>query len=160
MSIKFSHSVITTNKSFVDRFVLRGCPPDKIKTVMNSPQESVFTKAALNSQNKSKENKFILMYHGLIVERYGLEDLVNAVKLLKNKIPEIELVIYGDGEYVPVLLKIIEEHRLNDTIKYFGTLSLEEIAEIIPSCDIGIIPNRLGPFTQINFPTRIFSTCI
>ncbi|MBK7631096.1 MAG: glycosyltransferase [Ignavibacteriales bacterium] len=156
MSIKFSHSVITTNKSFVDRFVLRGCPPDKIKTVMNSPQESVFTKAALNSQNKSKENKFILMYHGLIVERYGLEDLVNAVKLLKNKIPEIELVIYGDGEYVPVLLKIIEEHRLNDTIKYFGTLSLEEIAEIIPSCDIGIIPNRLGPFTQINFPTRIF----
>jgi glycosyltransferase involved in cell wall biosynthesis len=156
MSIKFSHSVITTNKSFVDRFVLRGCPPEKINTVMNSPQESVFTKAAANSQKKPNENKFILMYHGLIVERYGLEDLVNAVKLLKNKIPEIELVIYGDGEYVPVLLKIIEELRLNDTITYFGTLSLDEIAKIIPICDIGIIPNRLGPFTQINFPTRIF----
>lgn len=156
MSIKFSHSVITTNKSFVDRFVLRGCPPEKINTVMNSPQESVFTKAAANSQKKPNENKFILMYHGLIVERYGLEDLVNAVKLLKNKIPEIELVIYGDGEYVPVLLKIIEELRLNDTITYFGTLSLDEIAKIIPTCDIGIIPNRLGPFTQINFPTRIF----
>lgn len=156
MSIKFSHSVITTNKSFVDRFVLRGCPPEKINTVMNSPQESVFSKAAANSQKKPNENKFILMYHGLIVERYGLEDLVNAVKLLKNKIPEIELVIYGDGEYVPVLLKIIEELRLNDTITYFGTLSLDEIAKIIPACDIGIIPNRLGPFTQINFPTRIF----
>ena len=27
---------------------------------------------------------------------------------------------------------------------------------MIPECDIGIIPNRLGPFTQINLPTRIF----
>ena len=92
----------------------------------------------------------------LIVERYGLEDLVNAIKLLKDKIPKIELMIYGDGEYVPVLLKIIDELKLNDSIKYFGLISLDEIAEIIPECDIGIIPNRLGPFTQINFPTRIF----
>jgi len=105
---------------------------------------------------KSKENKLVLMYHGLIVERYGLEDLVNAVKLLKDKIPELELVIYGDGEYVPVLLKIIDKLKLNDTIKYFGIISLDEIAGIIPQSDIGIIPNRLGPFTQINFPTRIF----
>ena len=156
MSIKFSHSVVTTNKSFVDRFVQRGCPTEKINTVMNSPQESVFTKGVHKSKMKSNENKLVLMYHGLIVERYGLEDLVNAVKLLKDKIPEIELVIYGDGEYVPVLLKIIDELNLNDTIKYFGIISLDEIAEIIPESDIGIIPNRLGPFTQINFPTRIF----
>lgn len=156
MSIKFSHSVVTTNKSFVDRFVHRGCPTEKINTVMNSPQESVFTKVVHKSKMKSNENKLVLMYHGLIVERYGLEDLVNAVKLLKDKIPEIELAIYGDGEYVPVLLKIIDEFKLNDTIKYFGLISLDEIAEIIPECDIGIIPNRLGPFTTINFPTRIF----
>jgi glycosyltransferase involved in cell wall biosynthesis len=156
MSIKFAHSVVTTNKSFVDRFVQRGCPLKKINTVMNSPQESVFTKVEYKSEIKLEDNKLVLMYHGLIVERYGLEDLVNAIKLLKDKIPKIELVIYGDGEYVPVLLKIIDELNLNDTIKYFGTLSLDEIAEIIPKCDIGIIPNRLGPFTQINFPTRIF----
>ena len=156
MSIKFAHSVVTTNKSFVDRFVQRGCPLKKINTVMNSPQESVFTKVEYKSEIKSEDNKLVLMYHGLIVERYGLEDLVNAIKLLKDKIPKIELVIYGDGEYVPVLLKIIDELNLNDTIKYFGLISLDEIAEIIPKCDIGIIPNRLGPFTQINFPTRIF----
>ncbi|MGB5530095.1 MAG: glycosyltransferase, partial [Ignavibacteriaceae bacterium] len=60
------------------------------------------------------------------------------------------------GEYVPALFKIIDELNLNDTIKYFGLISLDEIAVIIPECDIGIIPNRLGPFTQINFPTRIF----
>ena len=35
-------------------------------------------------------------------------------------------------------------------------VSIEKIVEIIPECDVGIIPNRLTPFTKINFPTRIF----
>ncbi len=156
MSIKFAHSVITTNKSFVDRFVQRGCSSDKINIVMNSPQESIFNKFVNKSERKSDENKFVLMYHGLIVERYGLQDLVNAINLLKYKIPGIELIVYGEGEYVPILLKTIEKLKLNDVIKYYGLISLEKVAEIIPECDIGIIPNRLGPFTQINFPTRIF----
>ena len=156
ISIKFAHSIITTNKSFVEKFVQRGCPLEKINTVMNSPQESVFNNVVYKSKMKSDENKLVLMYHGLIVERYGLEDLMNAIKLLKDKIPEIELVVYGDGEYVPGLLKIIKKLKLNEIVKYYGLISLEKIAEIIPKCDIGVIPNRLGPFTQLNFPTRIF----
>ena len=65
MSIKFAHSVVTTNKSFVDRFVQRGCPLEKINTVMNSPQESVFNKVVHKSKIKSDENKLVLMYHGI-----------------------------------------------------------------------------------------------
>jgi len=156
ISIKFAHSIITTNKSFLDRFVQRGCSPNKINIVMNSPQESVFSKVEYKPQIRSKKDKLVLMYHGLIVERYGLEDLVSAVNLLKNKIPEIELLIYGQGEYVPELLKVIEELKLNEIVKFFGLIPLDKIVTIIPECDIGIIPNRLSPFTQINFPTRIF----
>jgi glycosyltransferase involved in cell wall biosynthesis len=156
LSIKFAHSVITTNKSFVDRFVERGCPPDKINIVMNSPQESIFNKFVNKSKTNSDENKFILMYHGLIVERHGLEDLVKAFNILKDKIPRLELVVYGHGEYLPVFLEIVEELKLSDLIKYYDLVPIDKIAEEIPECDVGIIPNKLGPFTQINFPTRIF----
>jgi len=41
-------------------------------------------------------------------------------------------------------------------IKFYGLIPVEKIVEMLPECDIGIIPNRLGSFTQINFPTRIF----
>jgi len=156
VSIKFAHSIITTNKSFLDRFVSRGCPPDKINIVMNSPQVSIFDKFVNKSKNKSKENKLVLMYHGLIVERYGLEDLVKAVNILKNKIPGLKLIVYGYGEFIPKFLEKVQKSKLDDVIKFCDLVSLDKIAEIIPECDIGIIPNRLGPFTQINFPTRIF----
>ncbi len=53
-SIKFAHKIITTNKSFVDKFVSRGCPPDKINIVMNSPQESIFNKFVSTYQKKNQ----------------------------------------------------------------------------------------------------------
>ena len=156
VSIKFAHTIITTNKSFLDRFISRGCPPDKINIVMNSPQESIFNQFITKSMQKSDENKYVVMYHGIIIKRYGLEELVNAVNLLKEKIPELELRVYGTGEDLSLFLEIVQKLNLDNIVKYFGEVSLEKIAENIPECDVGIIPNRLGPFTQINFPTRIF----
>jgi glycosyltransferase involved in cell wall biosynthesis len=156
VSIKFAHTIITTNKSFVDRFISRGCPPDKINIVMNSPQESIFNKFISNSKSKENENKFIVMYHGIIIERYGFEELLNAVNLLRDKIPGLELRVYGAGEDLSLFLEMVQKLNLENIVKYFGQVPIEKIVEIIPECDVGIIPNRLSPFTKINFPTRIF----
>ena len=123
----------------------------------------IMRKEFSRSQSQSAADKDLLAAHSklniehtswLVPSAEG--EYSDAIKLLKDKIPEIQLMVYGDGEYVPELLKIIEKLKLNEVIKYYGLISLDKIAEIIPECDIGIIPNRLGPFTQINFPTRIF----
>lgn len=156
ISIKFANKVITTNKSFVDKFVSRGCPPDKINIVMNSPQESIFNKFVNKSKDKSDENKYVIMYHGIIITRYGFEELLNAVNLLKDKIPGLELRVYGSGEDLSLFLEMVKKLNLENTVKYFGQVPIEKIVETIPECDVGIIPNRLSPFTKINFPTRIF----
>jgi glycosyltransferase involved in cell wall biosynthesis len=156
ISIKFAHKIITTNKSFLDRFISRGCAPNKISIVMNSPQESIFNKFINRSKEKSDENKYVVMYHGIIITRYGFEELLNAVNLLKDKIPGLELRIYGTGEDLPIFLEMVQKLNLENIVKYSGQVSIEKIVEIIPECDVGIIPNRLTPFTKINFPTRIF----
>ena len=156
ISIRFAHTVITTNKSFIDRFISRGCPADKINIVMNSPQESIFNRFINKSKEKSDENKYVVMYHGIIITRYGFGELLNAVYLLKDKIQGLELRIYGTGEDLTIFLEMVQKLNLDNIVKYFGHVSIEKIVETIPECDVGIIPNRLNPFTQINFPTRIF----
>ena len=156
VSIKFAHTIITTNKSFLDRFISRGCPPDKIHIVMNSPQESIFNKFIAGSKENSDENKYVVMFNSIIIERYGFEELLNAVNLLKEKIPGLELRVFGSGEDLSLFLEMVQKLKLDKIVKYYGQVSLEKIVEVIPVCEIGIIPNRLGPFTQINFPTRIF----
>jgi glycosyltransferase involved in cell wall biosynthesis len=49
-----------------------------------------------------------------------------------------------------------EWKKLGGAIKYMGPKSLEDIAEAVVECDLGIIPNRRSIFTEINTPTRIF----
>jgi glycosyltransferase involved in cell wall biosynthesis len=41
-------------------------------------------------------------------------------------------------------------------VQYLGPKSLQQIAEAIDECDLGIIPNRRSSFTELNLPTRIF----
>ncbi|MFZ1519516.1 MAG: glycosyltransferase family 4 protein [Ignavibacteriaceae bacterium] len=156
ISIWFADQIITTNIAFVDAFVKRGCPKEKITIVMNSPDDKIFNRINSVTRNSIIENKTIIMYHGVILERHGLDILVRAIDLLKNKITNIELWVFGDGEFKSNFLELADELKLDKIIKYFGPVELETIAETIPNVLIGVIPNRLNPFTNINFPTRIF----
>jgi glycosyltransferase involved in cell wall biosynthesis len=154
-SFKFANKVITTNKAFVDTFETRGNDAKKITIVMNSPQENVFNAEPFLRKEEDK-NKFIIMYHGTIVERHGLDDAIKAISRLKETIPEIEFWIFGNGEFLMQLLGEINDADLSMYIKYKGSLLVDDIARTIPMIDIGIIPNKLTPFTNLNFPVRIF----
>ncbi len=160
LSISFADLVITPNISFHDLFISRGCSADKIHIVMNSPQENIF-------QNRSAEKsylqeiegkKFVLMYHGLIVNRHGLDIAIDAISLVKNKIKGLEFHIYGAGDesFLDRIKSQVKELRLADIVKFYGSVPLEKIADAVSSMDCGIVPNRMDPFTNLNFPTRIF----
>lgn len=158
--IKFANLVLTPNIAFKKLFVSRGCPDSKIQIVMNSPDEKVF-KYHNNSLKESKySSKFLLMYHGAIVERHGLDIAVKAVAELKEKIPNIYMVIYGRGNFLTKVEKLIDELNLKDHFEIRGFAVVDEIAAFIPQIDIGVIPNRTNPFTQLNFPVRIFEYLI
>ncbi|MBN1292604.1 MAG: glycosyltransferase family 4 protein [Candidatus Latescibacteria bacterium] len=156
-SIKFSHLVFTPNIAFYKLFIKRGCPESKIHIIMNSPDEKIFNIHSEQPIELQKSNKdFIVMYHGFIAERNGLDSALKAISDIKNKIPGLVFNVYGDGDFTDRFLEIIDELNIKDVVNYYGIVPLEKIAEAIESIDLGIIPNKLTPFTEINFPTRIF----
>lgn len=161
MSLKLSDAVITVNMACKDIFSSRSCPPDKIGVVMNSPDEKIFPfSPSINSfsgnGSKSRE-RFIVMYHGSLVERNGLDLAVDALDMVKDKIPGIELRVYGRS--TPFLDRVQERVRalgLESNVRYLGPRKLEQLVEDISECDVGVIPNHRNAFTDINTPTRIF----
>ncbi len=159
-SIKFADAVLTTNEAFRKLFLSRGCPPRKISVVMNSPDEAIFRYHESSGQSlaaRETSKPFVMMYHGSLVERHGLDLAVNAVRKAREKIPGAELRIYGGG--TPFLERVMDSVRkseLSEAVRYFGPMDLEQIPAAIRECDVGIIPNRRSVFTEINMPTRIF----
>ena len=159
-SISFSHAVVTVNLAAKRLFAARGCRPEKIIVVMNSPDEELFPFCAcrpqLSSDNATPPH-FVVMYHGSLVERNGLDLAVDALAQVREIVPAVELRIFGRS--TPFLERVMAEARqrgLETQVRYLGETRLEDLAHEIDGCDIGIIPNHRNAFTAMNMPTRIF----
>jgi glycosyltransferase involved in cell wall biosynthesis len=158
LSIRLADLVLTPNIAFRNIFISRSCPKDKIQIVMNSPDEAVFSlkNKDRESHEKNSPERFVLMYHGTIVKRHGLDVALKALSRLRKKIPNLVFKVYGNGDYVNEFLSDVAELELADQVFYHGYVQPESIAEEISRCDLGLIPNRRNVFTEVNLPTRIF----
>lgn len=157
-SIRFADQVLTVNKACKDIFSARSCLAEKILVLMNVPDERVFQyRNCLDYPQRDQARPFVVMFHGSIVERNGLDIAVEALRLLRSSVPNAELWIYGAS--TPFLQKIIDPASLNglsSAVRYLGSKSQKDIVAAIHECDVGVIPNRNNAFTEINTPTRIF----
>jgi glycosyltransferase involved in cell wall biosynthesis len=159
-SLRFADSVLTVNEACRKIFSARSCPATKITVVMNSPDEGIFqlrepSRQASTARDSSKP--FVIMYHGSIVERHGLDLAVMALRKLKHSVPNAELRIYGRStSFLEQVLDSVRNSKLEQAVRHLGPKKLEEIAQAIRECDVGIIPNRRSIFTELNTPTRIF----
>jgi glycosyltransferase involved in cell wall biosynthesis len=158
-SISVADLVLTPNIAFRELFISRGCPSKKIMIVMNSPQSELFNPRRFQTEASRSERNvcFQLMYHGLLVERHGLDTAIRAVAMIREHIPSLQFHIYGDRTpFMDQMNDLIKKLGLEGTILYHGRKSHYEIAKALASIDLGIIPNRRNPFTELNMPTRIF----
>ena len=159
-SIRFADMAITPNIAFAKLFSIRSGKPGKLLVVMNSPDEKIFEYRELvreKTVSRDPIKPFVIMYHGALVERHGLDDAVRALEKIRVFIPGAELRIYGRA--TPYFHRVMEEvnaRGLHESVRYLGAKSLEQIVEAIDNCDVGIIPNRRSVFTELNMPTRIF----
>jgi len=159
-SIAFADTVITVNRACEKLFAERVGQSEDIHVVMNSPDESIFRFVPVQEDVKRNANEskpFVLMYHGTIVERNGLDLVVEAVAKLRQTVPAVQLRIYGARTpFLDEVMQYVAAERLDDHVTHHGHKRLEDLSVAISECDAGVIPNKRSIFTEINTPTRIF----
>jgi glycosyltransferase involved in cell wall biosynthesis len=159
-SLRFADAGITVNEACRKIFSARSCPKEKITVIMNAPDEGIFQFRESATQVPSARDSskpFVIMYHGSIVERHGLDLAVAALQKIRPLIPNAELRIYGrSNSFLEQVMGSVRNSDLEPSVRYLGSRKLEQIAQAIGECDVGIIPNRRSIFTELNTPTRIF----
>jgi len=157
ISFAFADTLITPNLGFKKKFVERGLKDDKMTIIMNTPDERIFKPGYLiNDRKISKNDRFVLLFHGAVLNRHGLDIAINAVKILIEKIPTILLEVAGIGEQLGYNKKLVDIYGLNDYVIFHNAVEQQKIPELIMRSHIGLIPNRLNSFININLPQRIF----
>ena len=159
-SIARTNLVITVNQACKRIFAARSCQSEKIIVVMNTPDSRIFPFQAAEEKpttRKDRNTSFVMMYHGTLVERNGLDLAVEALEMVREKMPAAELRVYGPSTpFLDRVMEMVRAKGLKDMVHYLGARRLEDLPEEIKQCDVGIIPNQRNAFTDINTPVRIF----
>jgi glycosyltransferase involved in cell wall biosynthesis len=159
-SIGRTNLVITVNQACKRIFASRSCKPEKIIVVMNTPDSRIFPFHAAQEKPTGRIDRalpFVMMYHGTLVERNGLDLAVEALEMVREKMPAAELRVYGPSTpFLDRVLEMVRAKGMKDMVHYLGARRLEDLPDEIKECDVGIIPNQRNAFTDINTPVRIF----
>jgi len=159
-SLAFADLALTPNLAFLHLFESRSCPPGKVDIVMNSPESEIFDPdrfSETSGETRPADGEFRIMHHGSIVHRHGVDLLVRAVARVRPQIPGVRLDIYGSRTpFLDEVLEVARDCGVADIVHFHGAKTQTEIAHVIRECHVGIVPNRPSPFTEINFPTRLF----
>lgn len=72
----------------------------------------------------------------------GHQELIEAINLLKDKIPEVLLIIVGRGMSKDTFEKIVNKKKLNKNIFFAGFVSNEKLQTYYSQCDVFAMPSR------------------
>ena len=140
MGIAYADHVITCNEQMRQIFVSRGAPPDKISIVSNSADDQIFRPAASAPQEVGgAQDEFVLVSHGSIEARYGLDTAVRAMAVLREQLPGVRLDIYGDGESREELTALANSLQLDGTVNFKGRVPLEQLLQALREADAGLV---------------------
>lgn len=152
---RMANSVLTVEGRLKEQLCERGVPEQKIRVLMNLPDERIFSPRA-ESLVKGPDEPFVVVYHGTLARRLGLDIAVRAVEDIGDKIPSLELRIIGAGEERQKLIELRDELGMQKRVTFSdGYVPVEAIPGLLSDADVGIVPLRLSGGTDIMLPTKL-----
>jgi glycosyltransferase involved in cell wall biosynthesis len=152
---RFASAVLTVEERLKDILSQRGIPRDKIRVLMNLPDDRIF--APRGSQPPKPEGApFVVVYHGTLARRLGLDLAIEAAAVTRAAIPKLELRIIGAGEERAALLALRDRLGLQQVVTFSeGFVPVERIPGLIGDADVGVIPLRISGGTDVMLPTKL-----
>jgi glycosyltransferase involved in cell wall biosynthesis len=152
---KFASAVLTVEERLKDILSGRGIPRSKINVLMNLPDQRIFAPRG-TLPRKSDDAPFVLVYHGTLARRLGLDIAIMAVDKARAAVPRLELRIIGAGEERSRLIELRDRLGLRDVVSFSeGFVPVEQIPGLINDADVGLIPLRISGGTDIMLPTKL-----
>lgn len=102
----------------------------------------------------NNEGKLIIGFIGSITAYEGLDDLLKALSQVRTD--KYELRIAGSGPYLDNLKEIVEDFKLQDTVKFLGSVSRNKVEEFYSEIDIVALPRKPLEICKIIPPLKPF----
>ncbi len=152
LSRSLADLVITVTELWRRTLIDRGAEADTTEVIMNVPDEDLY---ARRPPRMEPNDPLLVVYHGTITYRYGIDVLVRAFASACQRVP-LRLLLHGRGEQLPDIERLVHELGLADVVELStDMMPAVDLAEMIAGGDIGVVPNRNDIFTDGILPTKL-----
>ena len=103
----------------------------------------------------ANKNKKIIIFSGVMYYHRGLDILFDALPKVIKEIPEVNLILLGEGPEIKKLQKIVKEEKLEKNVKFVGWIDRNKIPSYLSNSSIGIGPLRSTIVTKNALPIKI-----
>jgi glycosyltransferase involved in cell wall biosynthesis len=133
----------------------RGIAAERSQIVMNTPDERVFGERRTPITPPST-GELRVVYHGGLADRFGVEALVRAVALLRDRGEPIALDVYGsDAEAARTLAATAAEVAPVGVRIAPQPTPVEEIPSRLTEAHLGVVPTLRDDFTELLLPVKL-----
>jgi glycosyltransferase involved in cell wall biosynthesis len=150
-SLRFADHAITVTDQLKQRYVERGAQAARITVVLNCPDPDLMLAgwSAAPAGSADGQERFTLVCHGSVEDRYGQDTIIDAVALLRDDLPRLRLVLTGRGTQIPQLLDRIAARGVDDVVNFVGWVSVAELNDILHAADAGIVAQKASPYSHL-----------
>jgi len=149
--------VITVSEGIRDRLIKKGVKPENALITTNSIRLNLFDNFKVDENVEIKySNNYVLLYVGGFIGNRGLEHVIRAMPNIKLQIPNIRLVLVGDGEERDKLHRLVNELEVSDYVIFEGWKQQKEIKSFLKAADIGLVPFKKTPQTDNSSSNKLF----
>ena len=155
--IKSTKVIVVTSESKDEILKRVDVKANKIIEVPNSVREIFYKNTKpLTKITHQYSGKFVLLYIGDTGIRRGLKTAIKSIKLIKNQIKNIKLVIVGKNSSDPILKKIVKDLQIESCVDFLGWKDQSLFQSYILSSDICISPLHRNLHHDTTYANKIF----
>jgi len=126
--------------------IKRGVDGNKITVLPNAVDAHKFLPQSKNielAKSLKINHKTVIGYIGSIVNYEGLDDLIRATKLLKDRgRKDFALLIVGDGAFMNRLKEVVNELNVEELVIFTGRVPHDEVQDYYSIVDIAPFPRK------------------
>ncbi|MCK5027881.1 MAG: glycosyltransferase family 4 protein [Candidatus Pacebacteria bacterium] len=155
---KHAHTVVVPS-NYLKKIVSNwGVDEDKISVVYNAfdVPNLLFSKEKLREKHKIKDTTLISV--GRLVPWKGFKTLIEVFPKIQKKIPNLCLVIVGDGADRKMLELYVSKNNLQESVRFTGQLSHNETLEHIAAADMFVLNTSYEGFSHLLLETMALKT--
>lgn len=156
--IRKADKVITVSPEFLEMLATRlQSEKEKLILVPNTIRKSFFEEYTVNKTILEKyKNNFVLLYLGDTHVRRGLQTAIASITKLKEKIPNIKLVIVGKNTTDTILKQQVKDLQLENYVDFEGWQDVSLFQSYILASEICISPLHRNLQHDVAYANKIF----